>query len=330
MRRCGVRLCRASGSGLISKQVAPVPAHNEASKSVAKRSSLPSKLAHSVTSPLARQADAVGEKLFRGSSDGTAYAADSAVLSEHFGPKRTVQKVTVRDPVHSPVTASTPVEREPTRSLAELQALPAAELKRMLAARGVGAGNATEKAELARWAHQHQDLPVLRKGPAQPPKPPVSGGKSLAELGRMPVKELHEMLRERNVQPSSASEKDELAKWVWQHQHLPVVPDQHRKARQSRPGQRGWGAGGESSPHDSPRDEQKDQEQEKLDSPSPDLLESGDSRPLLEGRTEEEEEAKGLTRLILPVLCAVGAVGTVMILLATSDARRFTQEVEDE
>ena len=48
--------------------------------------------------------------------------------------------------------------------------------------------------------------------------PPVH---SLAELERMSVAQLREMLSRRGVPGNSATEKRELAKWVWQHQHIP-------------------------------------------------------------------------------------------------------------
>jgi len=62
---------------------------------------------------------------------------------------------------------------------------------------------------------------------AQTPKPaPVRRDYSLAELEKKPVADLRLMLAERNVAQGNATEKDELAAWVHQHQHLPVVrPD---------------------------------------------------------------------------------------------------------
>lgn len=59
---------------------------------------------------------------------------------------------------------------------------------------------------------------------AQTPKSaPVRRDYSLAELEKKPVADLRLMLAERNVAQGNATEKDELAAWVHQHQHLPVV-----------------------------------------------------------------------------------------------------------
>eukprot|EP00439_Symbiodinium_sp_Y106_P074574 s270_g14.t1 len=70
---------------------------------------------------------------------------------------------------------------------------------------------------------------------ATAPAPAMARSQSLAELQQLSTSELNRMLAERGVSGHSATEKDDLAKWVHQHQHLPVIsrpaaqPDASRK-----------------------------------------------------------------------------------------------------
>ncbi|CAE7895996.1 LSMT-L [Symbiodinium microadriaticum] len=70
---------------------------------------------------------------------------------------------------------------------------------------------------------------------ATAPAPAMARSQSLEELRQRSTSELNRMLAERGVSGHSATEKDDLAKWVHQHQHLPVIsrpvaqPDTSRK-----------------------------------------------------------------------------------------------------
>lgn len=143
---------------------------------------------------------------------GTAYAPGSPILSAVMQPQ--------------PRQMMDPIVTEPKRemSLAELRKMPGAALQQMLDERGVSA-SAVDQHSLAKWVHQHQHLPVKPR-----PKPRVPPAHSLAELERMSVAQLREMLARRGVSGGSATEKLELAKWVWQHQHIPC----HRQAAPER------------------------------------------------------------------------------------------------
>merc|ERR1712151_994273 len=108
----------------------------------------------------------------------------------------------------------------------------------------------------------------------------------------------------RGVGKGTATDKDELAKWVWQHSDLPVV---RKSGRERKQGRWTWGFGKEESgPYDSPRDHSNNHkpppEQEQLEGEKPELLEEGeqDSQKLLEGgQTGKEEKASPFRRVWL-------------------------------
>lgn len=184
-------------------------------------------------SELASQAESGAARIFQGSSDGRSYAADSPVLGKFFGPKpvpvstRTVPVRRDTSPVASSSSAAT-VAAKP-RSLKELCSLPTAELRQMLAERGVGPGTATDKDSLAEWVFQHQNLPVVQQSSRKACAAKASTAKSVAELQKLPVAELRDMLMMRGVSSSGKTEKSELVEWVWQHQHLPVQYQSRRE-----------------------------------------------------------------------------------------------------
>ncbi|CAE8611813.1 unnamed protein product [Polarella glacialis] len=173
----------------------------------------------------------------------------------------------------------------------------------MLAERGVGRSNATEKDELADWVHKHQDLNVVRPEACPAPHQPSSQKRSVAELQRMSVAELRDQLAERGVPEGSATEKSELARWVYEHQDLPALytAEEGRRRTGSR---RGPGGSGES--YESPRE--KEEKQQLLEAEAAKLLE-GEAQQLLEGSAEEEAAAP--RRLWPWALFGVGAVVTL-------------------
>lgn len=299
MRLVGARLGRAAGasSNAVARRpeaaaaLPPAVAEGGGGGALAERAGQRAAAVHSHAEALAGRAQSAGQRLFRGSCDGTAYAADSPILGQVFGPA----------PRHEPVACSTTATASPVvvpppaapRSLQELQTLPATELRRMLSSRGVGLGSATEKAELAQWVFQHQDLPEVRGGQAastSPAAPAERAFKSVAELRRKPVAELRDMLAERGVDEGSTTEKDDLVEWVWQHQHLPVLHTgrerQRTAGRRFRPG-----FGAHSEPYDSPRDEARSEkpEHERLEGSDPKQLEGAAGQGLLEGGTAAQE-----------------------------------------
>ncbi|CAK9006158.1 [Fructose-bisphosphate aldolase]-lysine N-methyltransferase [Durusdinium trenchii] len=91
----------------------------------------------------------------------------SAVLSPAPTPEVVV-------PVSKASTKPTkPVPSQTSHSLQELRHKSVTDLREMLASRGVSEGSARDKADLAEWVWQHQDLPVLsswrqKRGPKGP------------------------------------------------------------------------------------------------------------------------------------------------------------------
>uniref|UniRef100_A0A7S0A4Y4 SAP domain-containing protein n=1 Tax=Pyrodinium bahamense TaxID=73915 RepID=A0A7S0A4Y4_9DINO len=219
-------------------------------------------------------------------------------------------------------------------SLAELQALPAKELRHMLAERGVSPGTATEKAELAQWAFQHQDLPAVRSAASAAPAAGAGreeATKSVAELRQMSVAELREMLAQRGVSEGSATEKGELVQWVFQHQNLPVLRASQQQRKKTR--QRGrwsfFGRGDPSDPYDSPREEAKQRgpEHERLEGLEPERLEGNEGQRLLEGSAEALAAAPA--RRCWPWAAAGGlgvAVLAIVGTVAANDARQAATE----
>ncbi|CAE7361431.1 LSMT-L [Symbiodinium natans] len=74
---------------------------------------------------------------------------------------------------------------------------------------------------------------IQSPAPAPPPRPAAAPAeaapaaparsRSLAELKKLPSSDLSQMLAERGVSGHTATDKDDLAKWVHEHQHLPVI-----------------------------------------------------------------------------------------------------------
>lgn len=342
--RAGVRICRAAAGN--SRVVASRPAAGsvvvpvEPTGAVAERAAPGAAAVHSRTEALANRAaghvEAASQKIFRGSSDGTSYAADTPVLGQLFGPRpREPSAVSSSSSSRSTqaAPASSPVPAAP-RSLAELETLPAAELRRMLAVRCVSLGSATEKAELANWVFQHQNLPVRRQD-AEPEeaarRSPATQGfaaKSLAELRQTSTVELRGMLAERGVGEGSATEKGELVEWVWQHRNLPVLHDgAHRRERTGRSAFRpGFGAHTES--YDVPRDKEQKRGPELLEGQDPTLrLEENAEQRLLEaGAGAAEEEVKKRPWWLWAVVGGTVGVAGAFGFLATNDARRAALE----
>lgn len=270
---------------------------------------------------LAGRADAAASKIFGGSCDRTAYAADTPILSQALNtpPPRPVSQPPSAEIRHGTVPAPRPVE--PKRSLAELEQMPVAELKQMLAMRGVGLGSASEKAELVKWVQQHQDLPVLRQ--ARSTDLGQSGvrdvSKSLADFKKMPIKELHGYLRERGVGTGSNTEKNELAHWVWQHRDLPVLRGAQRNGGRQQ-WARGFGPGPGGDPYDLPHEERRDSKPkpEELESPEQEQLEASETK-LLEGATDSE--ATNSWRWFWIPVGAMASVALCLIALAVNDSQ---------
>eukprot|EP00930_Biecheleria_cincta_P052906 TRINITY_DN38203_c0_g1_i1.p1 TRINITY_DN38203_c0_g1~~TRINITY_DN38203_c0_g1_i1.p1 ORF type:complete len:339 (+),score=76.20 TRINITY_DN38203_c0_g1_i1:134-1150(+) len=258
-------------------------------------------------------------KVFKGSASGTSYVPDSGVLGDVFKPPSEA----VRErPSASPTAAHVaPAPAAPVpMSLGDLEKLPAKELKTMLAMRGVSPPKVTEKSELASWVYQHQDLPAIRS------KATVEADKdlrplSMTELDRMSVAELRKALHERNVDEGTCTEKSDLVKWVFEHQHLPMVPEEQRqKSRTDGKRRFGFRAGGD--PHDSSREESKDDMKE-LPEPDEQKLLDGKEQKLLEGSSAEEETHSRAWPLWAKLCSGFVAVAVLGLgALAANDARR--------
>mmetsp|Transcript_56858 Transcript_56858/g.122978 ORF Transcript_56858/g.122978 Transcript_56858/m.122978 type:complete len:341 (-) Transcript_56858:39-1061(-) len=317
-----VATCRYS-SGSVAVRSAPSPAVAEKSGSVAKKAPQ-SPAVSSAASSMAAHAESARASIFKGSSSGTAYSADGPLLGTLFGPQpsQPSQPASVSRPSNesgrSEAKAPPPA---PIRTEAELKQFPVAELNRMLAARGVSPGAATEKGELAKWVFQHQHLPESAKsgavGPAR--RAPLERKHSLAELQQMPAAELRDMLDVRGVGEGSATEKSELAKWVWQHQDLPVL----YKPGQKRQGSQSWRWGpGKGRARDVPRDEAEAKKQELLEAGGCPEIEGEGKQALLEGKLEDSPRRRWpwVVAGVIATLClAAGA-------LAANDARRSASE----
>eukprot|EP00435_Cladocopium_sp_Y103_P054966 s168_g18.t1 len=269
------------------------------------------KLGTGLSSDLQSAAAAVNRGVLKGSATGAAYAPQSPILSQ-----------VLRPPAASdvpPVVESAPPMRQADdtdparslRSLAELKQLSVQELKQMLDERGVG-HSSRDKDDLANWVHQHQDLPKVRR-----PSEAVGTSHSLQELKKMSVKDLREMLLSRGVSEGSATEKSDLATWVWQHQHLPVLSDW--KSRQKGRKRYGFGPGGEGRESNS---EAKDEpEVEKIEANETKQIE-GDETKLLEGATSE----KPIWPFRLAVFASIGVLAVLVGAVAANDAMQVGDE----
>lgn len=286
---------------------------------------------------MANDVDAARRRLFAGASTGTSYSPTSPLLGAVFNaPEAAPTPRPRRDDSaarQAPVSAPPPAPLE----LSTLESLPAAELRRMLAVRAVGSpAGATEKADLARWVHQHQDLPVVRPDATQPSASPstcgrpADGSKSLAQLKDMSVAELRKVLHERGVGEGPAAEKSELVQWVFQHQHLPVLREDDPRRQQYRGGKRRrtFGPGGYEDPYDLPCDGEgpESKKQEQLEGDETKKLE-GASQPLLEGGCAEEEASKP-SRLWLIPAGLLAAVASAAAFLMINDVRRAAAEAD--
>lgn len=348
MRGVAVRSSRCLAGRLehavVTRQAPQTPSTLSSSSSgaaiVEQTSNAAARVSHAVeSSRVVRGAEAAMQRAMAGSCSGTAYAPDAAsspLLAKVLQRPSSDAAPRPPEPLSTVATASaSPSVPEPLQrfSLAELQRKPAAELRQLLVVRGVGMGSATDKADLAQWVHQHQDLPITQPN-AKPPcyslkttvHRPAMRPMTEAELHNLSIRELRVMLKERGVNEGTATEKGELVRWVWQHQDLPVLYHAQQRARQRGKG-RHWFGTGSSEPydvHDNPQDErQKLEENER-----PEQLEGADQEQrLLEagsdaGKGSHGNVAQQVRRLWmmagLSVLGLLGAVGALAVL----DAQR--------
>lgn len=271
-------------------------------------------------SELASRAEAGAAKIFSGSSDGRSYAADSPVLGTFFNPKPVPVRpassdVGVRSEASSSTASVRPTAVAVRRSLAELRDLPAAELKLMLARRGVGPGTAADKDGLAEWVYQHQDLPERQKDSKQVQTQQAPASKSVAELSKKSVRELRDMLDERGVSSSGKTEKGELTEWVYQHQHLPALYKQSEDDRERGPNgrwERGPGKG---------KSYTKQHKKKELRGDEVKLLEATDeeaeaTKLLEEGSPPKTEAASKIWKALgmAGAVTAVGVAGTIAMI----------------
>ena len=133
----------------------------------------------------------------------------------------------------------------------------------------------------------------------------------------MSVKELREMLVSRGVSEGSATEKSDLATWVWQHQHLPVLSDW--KSRQKGQKRYGFGPGGQG--RDSTSETKDEPEVEKIEANETKQIE-GDETKLLDGATSE----KSTWPFRLAVFATIGVLAVLVGAVAANDA----MQAEDE
>lgn len=288
--------------------------------------------AQSAAAAVAGRAESVAGRVFAGSSSGTAYTATTPVLGSLFGPKPPSAAVPAAAAGPKPaVSHETPLagSTNSPKSLVELQCMPASELRGMLAVRGVSPGAACEKAELAQWVFQHQHLPAAEK-PAKQAESSVQrpSSKSVAELKRMSVQELRDMLEARGVGPGSASEKGDLARWVFQHQDLPVLYKASSSSSKARRKHWRWGVGSESSePYDSPRDETNHPKPEQIEAGDGDTRQiEGQEQLLLEGGRDPQAELSSSSRALWKITGGLlVAVASAAVALAYNDARQANE-----
>mmetsp|Transcript_3598 Transcript_3598/g.6532 ORF Transcript_3598/g.6532 Transcript_3598/m.6532 type:complete len:362 (+) Transcript_3598:85-1170(+) len=115
-------------------------------------------------------------------------------------------------------------------SLQELRNMSAAELRRMLAERGVSQGSATEKSELVQWVWQHMDLPVKYEGATgqrggigghgqtRTHRSTRTGGKDLVATEDPAEEEDDEAAEQLRLTEGTSSDKEQqksAARWRW-------------------------------------------------------------------------------------------------------------------
>eukprot|EP00933_Yihiella_yeosuensis_P040012 TRINITY_DN34222_c0_g1_i1.p1 TRINITY_DN34222_c0_g1~~TRINITY_DN34222_c0_g1_i1.p1 ORF type:complete len:332 (+),score=77.58 TRINITY_DN34222_c0_g1_i1:139-1134(+) len=316
MQVARIRLCRAARA----VQTVVKPSGNSQISTYQEESKIATASSSSAT--VRRVTDKVGSsvnKVFAGSSTGTAYRADSPILGKALY-EGEADRPPPPDPIVSkPSTAAPPREL----SLAELKGLPAADLQRMLAERGVSRCTATEKEDLAKWVHSHQGLPVVRPG-AEHKAPVVK--RSVAELEKLSVKELKEILAERGAPEGSATEKSELARWVYAHQDLPVLYDWRERQKQRQKGRWGYGPGGE--PYDTPPEAEKP-DQKLLEAEEEAKRLEGEEAKLLEGGSTEEEKPSINWKPLLWALGIVSSLGVLLIGVVALDNSRTSGSTDN-
>lgn len=199
-------------------------------------------------------------------------------------------------------------------SVEELKAMSVKELQEMLTQRGVG-HKATEKEDLVMWVNQHQHLPVVQSSHTSTRDTP---SRSVDELKKMPVAELKEMLRQRGVSEGSATEKAELATWVWQHQHLPI------RYEASGNGSRGFGYGPGGSGVDSEKKEPEKGNFDQIEADDTKQIE-GDETKLLEGEACDASEERRW-HFMRVIVASFGLLAILIGAVAANDAMQVSEE----
>merc|ERR1719330_339821 len=289
MRVAAVRLSRAASRAVAVRPDAATPSVASENGAAVKARPMGAALERRAEA-LAGRADAVASKVFAGACARASYAPDTPILSQALNPSPPASAPSRPAPQRCEGPVPMPRPPEVKRSLVELEQMSAAELKNMLTLRGVGAGNATEKAELARWVHQHQDLPILsREKQHDIAVQNAKRSSSLADFKKMPVKELRKFLQERGVSEGSTTEKSELVQWVWQHRDLPVLRKDDPRRENAGRWRRGIRPGPGGPSYDLPRDEPEPEEPklDQIEGKEQEQLEGGDTK-LLEGGTSGE------------------------------------------
>lgn len=214
----------------------------------------------------------------------------------------------------APKKKSTVPESTTLVSVEELKAMSVKELQEMLTQRGVG-HKATEKEDLVMWVNQHQHLPVVQSSHTSTRDTP---SRSVDELKKMPVAELKEMLRQRGVSEGSATEKAELATWVWQHQHLPI------RYEASGNGSRGFGYGPGGSGVDSEKKEPEKGNFDQIEADDTKQIE-GDETKLLEGEACDASEERRW-HFMRVIVASFGLLAILIGAVAANDAMQASEE----
>ena len=134
----------------------------------------------------------------------------------------------------------------------------------------------------------------------------------------MPVAELKEMLRQRGVSEGSATEKSELATWVWQHQHLPI------RYETSGNGSRGFGYGPGGRGVDSEKKEPEREKNDQIEANDTKQIE-GDETKLLEGEAGDASE-EPRWHFMRVIVASFGLLAILIGAVAANDAMQVSEE----